>query len=88
MFHNPGKKVKGIAIALFVILLIAFVLGGVYLIMNGRWVLGDRTLGVVAGVAAIVVGFLLAWFNAVYLYAWGSMVDDVQQIREKLDSMR
>ncbi len=85
MFNNPGKKVKGIAIVLFVILLVAYVLAGIYFITYGWRQFGDRTLGIIAGVASIALGFLFSWISAIFLYAWGNMVDDIQTIKERLE---
>ena len=84
MFNRPGSKIKGLAKVLFVLQIIAFSLGGVYLIFMGAQTSRYSSEGgllILAGVAAIGVGILIAWLSVLFIYAYGSMVDDVESIR-------
>lgn len=87
MFNNPGGKIKGIAIAIFILLLLTYVIFGVILIFNGERIVENATAGVVLGILCIAVGFLVSWISALFLFSWGNMVEDVQSIREQLQRM-
>ena len=84
MFNKPGSKIKGLAKVIFVILVIAFSLGGAYAIYMG--IDYEEFWLIPAGLAGIGVGILIAWLSVLFMYAFGSMVDDVEQIRLRMDN--
>ena len=84
MFNKPGSKIKGLAKVIFVIQVIAFSLGGAYAIYMG--IDYEEFWLIPVGLAGIGVGILIAWLSVLFMYAFGSMVDDVEQIRIRLDN--
>ncbi len=60
MFSNSGSKLKVIAQVLFVVEVIASVVGGIFLMIPGDWLLG---------ISVIVGGFFVAWFGCLLLTA-------------------
>lgn len=78
MFNNPGGKIKGLAIFIFIINLIIFIVGGIGLIVYG---VQEETILIAAGVATILVGILIAWLSVLFIYAYGSLIEDVEEIR-------
>lgn len=83
MFKNPGAKIKALAIVFFVLLFLGSLGGGGYLIYLGIDYSHNELL--LYGILAILVGFLVAWLSVLFMYAFGSMVDDVQTIRTRLE---
>ena len=90
MFKHPGKKLKTLAIILFVIMVIIPVLVGLALIFGGGPVadaVGDaygvkiQGAGVIIGILVIVFGFLSAWLSTIILYTLGEIADDLEIAR-------
>lgn len=92
MFHEPGKKLKALAIILFILLSLIPLAMGVMSIFIG--VVGpdipipvtdqfdlSGTGFIIAGVLLIVFGFLSAWITCISLYTFGAIADDLQTIR-------
>ncbi len=85
MFNHPGSKIKGLAKVLFVLFVIAFSISGVITIYLG--IDSEEYWLVAVGVLGIGLGILIAWLSVLFMFAYGSLVDDVQNIRTKLEYM-
>lgn len=84
MFNNPGGKIKGLAKVLFYLMLIIYVIGGIGMIV---FAFQQEVYALIAaGIGVILLGILLAWLTVLFTYAYGSMVEDVKLIRERLDN--
>ena len=84
MFNNPGGKIKGLAKVIYWIMLIIYIIGGIGLIIAGINQGGSESaLFIVGGVLVIGVGILFAWLSVLFMYAFGSLVEDVMLIRER-----
>ena len=66
MFNNPGDKIKGLAVANFIVDCLAAVIGGIVLISNDYgWV----------GFVTIVGGLFIAYVTALLLYGFGELIE-------------
>ena len=78
MFNNPGGKIKGFAIVVFVINILAFLVLGIVLI--------SEVESVALGLLTILVGAVISWLSVLFIYAYGNMVEDVEVIRKSIDN--
>ena len=76
MFKHPGDAIKQLAILVFVLLMIGTLIGAVAV---------GKTLDGWLGIIAVVVGLLISWVFTIGLYAFGSLVDDMQKTREAIE---
>lgn len=77
MFNNVGKKIKGIALTAFVILLIVSVILA-WLISKDFFSKNDSEsilLGILVFVLIVAVGVLVSWLIILMTYAFGELVD-------------
>ena len=82
MYSNIGKKLKGLAKALFIIDTIAVIIIGIALV--GIGLLYYRILQyrffIFGGIAAIVIGPVLSWISSWFLYGFGELIDKTSTI--------
>lgn len=75
MFHNIGGKIKGLALFVFTLEVIAGVLGGFAALIAG--IAGDEVgAGIIGGILVAVVAFLFAWISNFLLYGFGQLVEN------------
>ena len=88
MFKNPGGKIKKLAKLIFAIELILFIIGGLVMIAFGLFMVSDSDPASVAliigGILTILIGIISAWLSVLAMFAYGSMVEDVEEIRNHL----
>lgn len=82
MYDNIGKKIKGLAKALFIILSLMFVLYGATFIMGSRSIGSKNYL---LGLSIILGGPLVAWISSWVLYGFGELVDKTCDIAEDIN---
>ena len=97
LFGNPGKKLKTLALVIFWIILVSFVIDGVLLILAGvNWYDRDwplykmfgfggydyRALCIVSGLLMPFIGLLSAWLSSIILYAFGELVENTTALRK------
>ena len=71
MFSNIGGKIKGLAVAICVLGIIASVISGIYLIsLHESFIL--------SGIITIVVGVLVSWLSVFTLYGFGELIENSQ----------
>ena len=75
MFKNPGQKLRRLAILIFIIVLLSFIVGAV-LLMNAA---GEN--GTPFAILLIVLGIIVGWACSILLYAIGAAVEDINDIR-------
>lgn len=83
LFRNAGAKLKVLAIVVFVMAIIGGLIGGISLIAMGA----DSYFGggflITAGIIMILVSPLFGWLNAIMLYAFGELCENVNDIRNQ-----
>lgn len=96
MFTHPGRKLKIIAVAIFFIFTILGAFAGLfYSAANNsplleqsqaaQVLLGDfNPAKSVVSLIGGLIGMFVGWINSIVLYAFGALVDDVEQIKVKL----
>lgn len=75
IFSNPGRRIKNWAKVLYVIEIIAAVIGGIAMIAADD----DMFL---FGLLTAAVGILAAFITALFLYAFGELVESSQENRD------
>ena len=89
MFNNPGKKLKILAIIVFFLCIFAGVCAGVLSIL-----LRNSLIGIIIGVAFIIVSIILAWIGSLLVYSFGQLVQSTEnnemllkRINKRLDKI-
>ena len=83
MFNNPGAKIKGLAKTFFWIEVVAVVLG---VLAMGDY-LFEEIEGLIAGVLILAVGVGVAYISALFLAAFGELVETNTQIKESNEAI-
>ena len=78
MFNNPGAKIKGLAKTFFWIEVVAFAVA--VLAMSDE--LFESMEGILIGVLILAVGVGIAYIGALFLAAFGELVESNTQIKE------
>ena len=93
MFIHPGRKLKGIAMVIFLLFAVAGVFAGLFVSASidpgdpspiEEFLVGMRISSPICGILGGLVGMLVGWINSIVLYAFGALVDDVEEIKESL----
>lgn len=72
MYNNIGKKIKGLAVVIFIINALAGIISGCSLISSSS----TRTMGWLLIVGGPVIGWIMSWF----LYGFGELIDKISDI--------
>lgn len=83
MFENPGAKIKGLAKTFFWIEVIGVVLA--VLAMGDD--LFEEVSGLIAAVAILVIGVGVAYISALFLAAFGELVQTNTEIKESNEAI-
>ena len=90
MYKNIGKKIKAFAVIVTVILMLASVVGGLILIVQGIDIVDyheETGLSLILfGIASIIVGCLVAWISSFVLYGYGQLVDNTDKMVKLLEN--
>lgn len=78
MFNNPGAKIKGLAKTFFWIEVVALVLA--FLAMGDY--LFEEVTTIILGLVGLAVGVGIAYIGALFLAAFGELVESNTQIKE------
>lgn len=84
MFTNTGKKIKGLAIIVFVINIVFSILLAFAICNN---IEKDFAVVLLIYFGIIALGILLAWISSVFVYAFGQLVDNSDTITSILRSL-
>ena len=85
MFENVGKKIQGIAKAVFISAIVISVIScGISLLALLFDDFGAFCIGAITAPIAIFVVGLAAWIDALLLYGFGKIIEDVGAIRASL----
>ena len=83
MFNNIGEKIKGIAIATFIIELIAFIFGGIAVIVIGAEQSRSQIgLFILLGILVMGVGIVVAFLSVMMLFAYGQITSNTDKLVE------
>lgn len=89
MFNNVGREIKGWARLLLILLTIPWIIAGLGVVAMIAEMDEDLIiLGLILGVVVAGFGYLLARFSAMFIYAYGQLVETVDSMNETLRSMR
>ena len=81
MFSNPGRGIKILAKVVFAINILIVLAVIAFLPLDSvRPYLSEAILRVVIA----VVGLVVSWLISIFIYAYGSLVEDVKEIKERL----
>ena len=92
MYSNIGGKIKGLAIATFIVEAIMAVLSGAVYVLGGLFSLIDGLTGyysyfdeemilvMLMGLAVIVIGPIIAWVSSWMLYGFGELISKTTEI--------
>lgn len=95
MFKEIGKKIKGLAKILFVLGIIISVICG---IASCTGIVGAATIasgadvpepaaliiGIIAFLIVLLIGILISYLSVLFTYAFGELVDKVDEIEKKI----
>lgn len=76
MFKNPGGKLQTLAAVIFAIIVVIFCVVGIVL-----GVAAEKVPFLVVFIPIAGLGVLMGWLNSIMLYAFGSLVEDVEDIK-------
>ena len=79
MFNNPGAKIKGLATVFFWIMVAGFVVG---VLAMGDY-LFEEVEGLIAGVLILAVGVGVSYISALFLAAFGELVETNTKLLEE-----
>lgn len=82
LFRNAGAKLKVLSLIFFIIHIVIGVVGGVTCFIIGANSY-DGYIFVIIGLVAIFVSPLIGWLNAIILYAFGELCENVNDIRNQ-----
>ena len=83
MFNNPGAKIKGLATTFFWI----EVVGVAIAVLAMADELFESTEGILMGVLILAVGVGVAYIGALFLAAFGELVETNTQIKESNEAI-
>lgn len=75
--ENVGRTLQILAIVLFFITVFLSLLAGFIMMVNGNE----------GGLLVLPIGPVMGWFGTVMLYAFGTLVSNMQQANEKLERL-
>ena len=99
MFKNVGRKIKVLAKIFFWIGVVCSVLMGLGIAFGGNLVLSliassntgftqnvslTGPASIITGAVVLIVGFLAAWLESLFVYGFGELIDNTSRIRRKL----
>ncbi|MBQ9950148.1 MAG: SHOCT domain-containing protein [Clostridia bacterium] len=73
MYRNIGKKIKSLAVVMFVLLAIVSIGLGIFLLCSSFYMMP-------VGIVVLVAGPVLAWISSFILYGFGELIDKVSDI--------
>ena len=83
LFRNAGAKLKVLAIVVFVVAIIGGLIGGISIIAMGADAYFGGGFLITIGIIMILVSPLFGWLNAIMLYAFGELCENVNDIRNQ-----
>ena len=93
MFEDSGNKLKTLAKITLALCVLVFVVIGILLISAGLQIndsystRGQGTIFIYAGVISLILGPILSWVGCVFIYAFGSLVDNNDTLVGKIANM-
>ena len=72
MYEKIGEKIKGLAIATFIVEVIASVIIGIVFLADGEWM----------GILILFCGPIVAWVSSWFLYGFGEIIDKLCDIEQ------
>jgi len=87
LWGNPGRSIKGLAKVLFWIVVVPSIIYCIVIIFQGFKNLKYGSVGwgmIGLGIIGIPLSVLLAWLLNIGLYSWGSTVENIKSINEKI----
>ena len=85
MYKNIGKKIKGFAVAIAIILSIVYIILGIVMLLSADSQSAAGNAGIIGGVITILLGPVLAWIGSWFLFGYGELVDKTASVKENTD---
>ena len=82
MFRNAGKKIKGLALFVFTLIVLGGCLSGlgiIYISMEE-----EIPVGALIGIGVAILFIVWGWLWAILLYSWGEACENIMIIRKKM----
>ena len=76
MYKNIGKKIKGLAVATFIITAVASFIGAIGLL------LGESEELLIWGIVLMIMGPVLAWVSSWLIYGFGELIEKTTEIAD------
>ena len=76
MFENIGRKIKGLAVVLCIVGIIA------------SFYIGLKSYSLIQAGLTIVLGSLLSWVGSFALYGFGDLIDTAHEIKQEIINIR
>lgn len=86
LFDRVGRKIMGLAKAIFWIITIINLLISIYLIILA--IKAESPGTAVAGIIVAIVGVIVGWLSSVLLYGYGQLIDAQQDTVEELSEIK
>ena len=91
MFDDIGKKIKGLATVIYVLGVIASVLGGGSIAFAtreySRFGYSFTAGGVITGLITMALGAVLSWAGSLSLYGFGELIDNMNTMKYNVNTM-
>lgn len=87
MFNNPGNKLKGIAKAIFVLIILLYLLLAVsayVTLIEESSTSGNGVLFAIFILLGLAIGALVGWLSSIILYAFGELIEDTHATQKAL----
>ena len=77
MYDNIGRKIKGLAVASAILMIIASVIGGI-------WIMSFDYDWFLVGLLVMVMGSLLGWISSWILYGFGELIENTTELKKSI----
>mgnify|MGYP003310986086 CR=1 FL=1 len=87
MYNNIGRKIKGLAKIIAYGGIVLCIIGGLsaFFILSDEYYTEDIAF---IGIIVAVVGSIMCWLSGFFVYGFGELVDQTQQINAKLSASK
>ena len=76
MFENVGEKIRNYAKGLFIVQVVMYIIGGIVMVAVSD---GEAGL-IIAGLVMLLLGWVIAWLNSVFIYGFGELIVKTTEI--------
>lgn len=87
MFENVGNKIRMLAKVICVLGIIGSVIAGISMIAGGSQIsyYSNSNVLILPGLLVMILGSVVSWANALLLYTFGEMAENIAALRKAVD---